>query len=193
MWAALLRNGRLLLTVAVTAIQAAAQFTLLSFLVPSIKVLFAASPGTVSAMLAVLGVMGVVGNILGARLIDRIGAGNVLLYGVGAMLVSHVLWPLAPGSWVLLVAVMVLWGLGCFSTNSAQQARLVAISPPHAPVSVALNTSGMYFGQAFGTAAGAALLGAVGTPAGYTWLVAISIPLFALSIALSLAVDRKPK
>jgi predicted MFS family arabinose efflux permease len=193
MWAALLRNGRLLLTVAVTAIQAAAQFTLLSFLVPSIKVLFAASPGTVSAMLAVLGVMGVVGNVLGARLIDRIGAGNVLLYGVGAMLASHVLWPLAPGSWVLLVAVMVLWGLGCFSTNSAQQARLVAISPPHAPVSVALNTSGMYFGQAFGTAAGAALLGAVGTPAGYTWLVAISIPLFALSIALSLAIDRKPK
>jgi hypothetical protein len=51
----------------------------------------------------------------------------------------------------------------------------------------------MYFGQAFGTAAGAALLGAVGTPAGYTWLVAISIPLFALSIALSLAIDRKPK
>jgi predicted MFS family arabinose efflux permease len=193
MWAALLRNARLLLTVTVTAIQAAAQFTLLSFLVPSIKVLFAASPGTVSAMLAVLGVMGVAGNVLGARLIDRIGAAKVLLYGVGAMLASHALWPLAPPSLALLAAVMVLWGLGCFSTNSAQQARLVAISPPHAPVSVALNTSGMYFGQAFGTAAGAALLGAVGAPAGYTWLAAISVPLFVLSIALSVAVDRKPK
>lgn len=193
MWATLLRNTRLLLIVAVTAIQAAAQFALLSFLVPAIKLLFAAPPATVSLMLAVLGVMGVAGNIIGARLVDRIGAGKVVVYGVASMLVSHALWPVAPGSMAVLVAVMVLWGLGCFSTNSAQQARLVAISPPHAPVSVALNTSAMYFGQAFGTAGGAALLAAVAAPAGYTWLAAISVPLFAVSIALSVAIDRKPK
>jgi MFS transporter, DHA1 family, inner membrane transport protein len=191
MWATLLRNTRLLLIVAVTAIQAAAQFALLSFLVPAIKLLFAAPPATVSLMLAVLGVMGVAGNIIGARLVDRIGAGKVVVYGVASMLVSHALWPVAPGSMAVLVAVMVLWGLGCFSTNSAQQARLVAISPPHAPVSVALNTSAMYFGQAFGTAGGAALLAAVAAPAGYTWLAAISVPLFAVSIALSVAIDRK--
>ena len=58
----------------------------------------------------------------------------------------------------LLVAFLLLWGIGCFSTNSAQQARLVLLSPPHAPVSVAMNSSAMYFGQAVGTAAGAAVL-----------------------------------
>lgn len=193
MWAALFRNRRLMLTVGVTALQAAAQFTLLSFLVPSIKVLFGAPPATVSLMLAILGVTGVLGNLIGARLVDRVGASRVLLYGLGSMLASHVLWLAAPGSRVLLVSFLVLWGLGCFSTNSAQQARLVDISPPHAPVSVALNTSGMYFGQAFGTAGGAALLAAAPVPAGYTWLAAISIPLFALSIALSLWIDRRAK
>lgn len=193
MWAALFRNRRLLLTVGVTAIQAAAQFTLLSFLVPSLKTLFGATPETVSLMLVILGVTGVIGNVVGARLIDRVGAAQVLLYGVGSMLAAHVLWLFAPGSWLLLATVLVLWGLGCFSTNSAQQARLVSISPPHAPVSVAMNTSGMYFGQAAGTAAGSAMLAAAAGPAGYTWLAAISIPLFAAAIALSLRIDRRPE
>jgi predicted MFS family arabinose efflux permease len=72
MWASLFANRRLLLTVGVTAIQAAAQFTLLSFLVPSIKTLFGAPPETISLMLVILGVTGVAGNVIGARLIDRI-------------------------------------------------------------------------------------------------------------------------
>ncbi|HVY05938.1 MAG TPA: MFS transporter [Burkholderiales bacterium] len=193
MWASLFRNRGLVLTVAVTGIQAAAQFTLLSFLVPSIKALFGASPETVSLMLVVLGVTGVIGNVIGARLIDRVGAPQVLLYGLGSMLAAHVLWFIAPGSLILLAAVLVLWGLGCFSTNSAQQARLVSISPPHAPVSVALNTSGMYFGQAAGTAAGSAMLAAMGSQHGYALLTTISVPLFVASIALSLWIDRGVK
>jgi MFS transporter, DHA1 family, inner membrane transport protein len=42
---------------------------------------------------------------------------------------------------LLLVAFLLLWGTGCFSTNSTQQARLVMLSPPHAPASVAMNSS----------------------------------------------------
>ncbi|HYJ20143.1 MAG TPA: MFS transporter [Burkholderiales bacterium] len=74
MWASLFANRRLLLTVGVTAVQAAAQFTLFSFLVPSFKTLFNASPETISLLLILLGITGVAGNIIGARLVDRIGA-----------------------------------------------------------------------------------------------------------------------
>lgn len=62
MWASLLANRRLLLTVGVTAIQAAAQFTLFSFLVPSFKTLFSASAETTSLLLVLLGVTGVAGT-----------------------------------------------------------------------------------------------------------------------------------
>ena len=175
----------------VTAIQAAAQFTLFSFLVPSLKTLFSASPETTSLLLVLLGVTGVAGNIIGARLVDRIGAAQVTLYGLLSMLASHVIWIFVPGSWPLLLAFLVLLGIGCFSTNSSQQARLVMMSPPHAPVSVAMNSSAMYFGQAAGTASGAALLAGFGGPAAYTALVALSIPLFIASIAMSLLVERK--
>lgn len=191
MWAALIRNGTLLLTVAVTAIQAAAQFALLSFLVPSFKSLFHAPPESVSLLLIAFGVTGVAGNIVGARMVDRIGAPKVALFGMASMLASHVIWLFVPGSWTLLLAFLLLWGLGCFSTNSAQQARLVLISPPHAPVSVAMNSSAMYFGQAVGTASGAALLAGVAAPGAYTALAAISIPLFVASILISLLADRR--
>lgn len=191
MWGSLFANRKLLLTVGVTAIQAAAQFTVFSFLVPSFKTLFDASPETVSVLLILLGVTGVAGNIIGARLVDRIGAAQVTLYGLLSMLASHVLWIFVPGSWPLLVIFLVLWGIGCFSTNSSQQARLVMMSPPHAPVSVAMNSSAMYFGQAVGTASGAALLAGIGGPGAYTALAALSIPLFIASIVMSLIVERK--
>jgi predicted MFS family arabinose efflux permease len=44
--------------------------------------------------------------------------------------------------------------LGCFASNSAQQARLVNLSPELAPGTIALNTSAMYGGQALGAALG---------------------------------------
>ena len=191
MWASLFGSRKLMLAVAVTAIQAAAQFTVLSFLVPSFKTLFNASPETISILLVAFGVTGVAGNIIGARMVDRIGAAQVTLLGLISMLASHVLWLFVPGSWLLLFVFLLLWGVGCFSTNSAQQARLVMLSPPHAPVSVAMNSSAMYFGQAVGTAAGAAVLAGVAGPSAYTALAFISIPLFVVSIAVSLFAERK--
>jgi predicted MFS family arabinose efflux permease len=50
--------------------------------------------------------------------------------------------------------VAIPWALGCFASNSAQQARLVAIAPAVASVSIALNTSAMYMGQGIGAALG---------------------------------------
>jgi predicted MFS family arabinose efflux permease len=45
-----------------------------------------------------------------------------------------------------------------FAANSAQQARLIQISPELASGSVALNTSAIYLGQAIGSAGGAWLI-----------------------------------
>jgi predicted MFS family arabinose efflux permease len=65
------------------------------------------------------------------------------------------------------------------------------LSPPHAPMSMTMNSSAMYFGQAVGTAAGAAVLTGVAGPFAYSALALISIPLFLASIAVSLLADRK--
>jgi len=76
---------------------------------------------------------------------------------VGAMALSMLLWPLATN--VLLAALITLpWGLGCFASNSAQQARLAGIAPALASASIALNSSAMYAGQAMGAASGGWLI-----------------------------------
>jgi predicted MFS family arabinose efflux permease len=58
----------------------------------------------------------------------------------------------------LVALVCVPWGLGCFASNSAQQARLVGIAPPLASGSIALNSAAMYAGQAIGAGSGGWLI-----------------------------------
>ncbi len=82
--------------------------------------------------------------------------------------------------------VLVPWGLGCFSTNSAQQARLVGLAPALAPGSVALNSSGIYIGQAVGAALGGWLLAHDHT----VWMSQVGLALLLLAIGLSIAIDR---
>jgi predicted MFS family arabinose efflux permease len=77
------------------------------------------------------------------------------------MAVSLLIWPLGT-SLTLAAVVAVPWALACFATNSAQQARLVAIAPGLASGSIALNTSAMYAGQAIGAATGGWLIANTG-------------------------------
>jgi len=190
-WSVFLNNRILPMVIAVTVLQAAAQFALFSYLVPGIKTLVGATPGLISALLAVFGVVGVAGNAACGRLIDRFGAPPVVLGALLTMTFGHVLWALTPGSLPALVAVLIFWGAGCFAVNSAQQARLVGLSPPHAPVSIALNTSAIYLGQAVGTAAAGSTLGLSADLHTYAALPTISLPLFVASIAVSIVATRR--
>ena len=105
--------------------------------------------------------------VVGVTLLSSFGQFTLFSYfapyhqqvlGVGAMALSLLLWPL--GLWALWVQALVLvpWALGCFSANSAQQARLVHFAPALAPATVALNTSAIYGGQALGAALGGGLI-----------------------------------
>jgi predicted MFS family arabinose efflux permease len=77
---------------------------------------------------------------------------------LGLIVLSLLLWPLGQGGVWQQALVLVPWALGCFAVNSAQQARLVHISPALAPATVALNTSAMYAGQALGAALGGLMI-----------------------------------
>ena len=103
------------------------------------------------------GAFGLLGNVVMSRTIDRIGAERAVMIGIVLMATSLLLFPLGT-SMVLAALVSVPWALGCFSSNSAQQARLVALAPSLAAASVALNSSAMYAGQAIGAASGGWLI-----------------------------------
>jgi predicted MFS family arabinose efflux permease len=88
----------------------------------------------------------------------------------------------------LAVAGLIGWGLGCFAINSGQQVRLVTVAPALAPVGIALNTVGMYLGQAAGAETG----GRVIAWASVTALTSVSVPLLSLALVLAVFSSRRP-
>ena len=191
MWREILGNRTLLAVIAVTALQSAPQFVILAYIVPATTAFLEVSPAVLGLILAGFGLVGVLGNVLSARFVDRAGAANIVMWALLSMLASHLLWPWSAGSPALYLLVLFLWGLGSFSANSAQQARLASLAPQQTSVSVALNTSALYLGQAAGPAIGGGVLHHVFGIAGYQALAWVSVPLFVAAIALSALTVRQ--
>lgn len=195
-WKSLFGNTALMLAIASTALQAIGQFTVFSYMARVLKEFIAASPTTISLMFLCFGFTGVIGNVIGTRVMDRVGAAHVSLVAMACMATAMAFWPLTRDSLPLTAALILLWGLGCFAVNSAQQTRLVMLAPTLASASVALNSSALYFGQALGafiggiiiTAEGTARLSIIGT-----MLVVSAMGVSHLAAALSLrALQIKP-
>jgi predicted MFS family arabinose efflux permease len=153
LWRETLSSKVLLSAVAVTAISSAGQFVLFAYQAPFLVAQVQATPGMIALYFTVFGAFGFIGNLVISRHVDRLGPPRAVLIALACMALSLLLWPLGT-SLALLCLVSVPWALGCFSSNSAQQARLVAIAPAVASVSIALNTSAMYMGQGLGSALG---------------------------------------
>lgn len=184
-WGRVFGNPVLMSVVGVTALLGAGQFVLFSYFAPVLRRSLGADATTLSLVWAWFGLCGLAGNMLVSRFIDRIGAGRAVLITTSLIALSLLAWPLGT-TMVALALVLAPWGLGCFSTNSAQQARLVALAPPLAPASVALNSSGIYVGQAIGAAAGGWLL----ANDAVEWMSRVGLALACAAIALSIAADR---
>jgi len=152
-WRETLRSKALMLCVLVTVLYSAGQFVLFSYFAPYYKLKIGVTAGELSLLLMWFGVFGFIGNMVMSRHIDRVGASRAVMVGIAAMALSLLIWPLGT-SLVMAALVSIPWALGCFSSNSAQQARLVAIAPALASASIALNSSAMYAGQAIGAASG---------------------------------------
>lgn len=156
-WRQAFSSGPLMLAVGVTLLSAFGQFTLFSYFAPVFKTTLGIQASTLALLFLWFGAFGLVGNLWMSRHVDRLGTGAAVQWTLGAMALSLLLWPLASGP-ASLAAILVPWALGCFAANSAQQARLVALSPALAPATVALNTSAMYAGQALGSALGGGMI-----------------------------------
>lgn len=184
-WRETLRSKALMLCVLVTVLYSAGQFVLFSYFAPYWKDVLGASPGAISLTFMWFGAFGFIGNVLMSRFIDRLGVLRASLIAIGSMALTMLLWPLGTGL-VAAALVLVPWALGCFSSNSVQQARLVSIAPPLAAGSIALNSSAMYAGQAIGAALGGWLI----LQAGYASLHWAGLAALIASMAVSVLAER---
>ncbi len=156
-WKEIAHSKPLLLCIVVTVLYSSGQFVLFSYMAPYYKAQLNVTPLELSLLFAWFGAFGFLGNLVMSRNIDRLGASRSVFIAVACMALSMLLWPLGTTLWLASVVVLP-WALGCFASNSAQQARLVGLAPALATASVALNTSAMYAGQGLGAAGGGALI-----------------------------------
>jgi predicted MFS family arabinose efflux permease len=179
-WRHVFTTPVLVALVAVTAFSGAGQFTVFSYFAPYYRQVLHASAAEVSFLFLWFGAFGLVGNLLLTRSIDRFGAPRAVALTLSLMAVSLLAWPLA-ATVAGMAVVIIPWALGCFSSNSAQQARAAMADPALAPALIALNTSAIYLGQAAGAAGGGALMAA----SGYSHLHWVGLAWMLGAIALS--------
>jgi predicted MFS family arabinose efflux permease len=187
-WGGVLTHPVLMAIVLVTALHAAGQFTLFSYMAPYYKQVLGANASQIGLLFLTFGACGLIGHLLLTRWIGRTGPPRAVLAALALMAVSMLLWPLAV-SVATMALVIVPWGLGCFSANSAQQARLNAAAPALAAALMALNTSAMYFGQAVGAAMGGWFIAAHG----FTPLSGVALSLILAAFGLSLYAERRQR
>ena len=109
------------------------------------------------------GIASALGSRLGGTAADRVGARiTVAVCGGLAFIAYIVLWIGAAieqrQAIVVVLPALLLWGLATWALMTAQQARLVAICPALAPVSLSLNSSAIYLGGAIGALMGAIIV-----------------------------------
>ncbi|MEP7100621.1 MAG: MFS transporter [Burkholderiales bacterium] len=182
-WKDVLTNPVLMAMVLVTALSGAGQFTLFSYFAPYYKHTLGASTEQITGLLMWFGAFGLVGNVVLTRVIDRVGPNIAVAFTLALIGLSLLLWPLG-GTLVTVPLILIPWALGCFSSNSTQQARLGMAAPALAPALMALNTSAIYLGQAVGASSGGWLIAHGGYAPlnwfGLAWIVAaITLSLWA--------------
>ena len=156
-WVEVGRNRMILMLLLITTLQMSGQFVVFTFMGPLLTKLTHVGPDAVALVFALYGVAGLIGITIATRIVDSWGAYKTSLLFTALLLSGVTGWALGAGTYPLMAGGVAIWGLGFASTNSMQQVRLVGAAPALASVSVSLNTSVLYIGQAVGSAIGGVL------------------------------------
>jgi MFS transporter, DHA1 family, inner membrane transport protein len=163
-------------------------FLVFAYIGPVLQALLPMSPERMSLTLMLFGLAGVVGTLVGGWANDRFGARRTLPVQLTVLATTMALVPLTQGHYALLVAVFTVWGVAGFGMMAPQQSRLAALAPAQTPMLLSLNASMLYLG----TAAGAALGGAVAGSVGFARLPWVAAP-FAFAGLVTLSLGRQPR
>ncbi len=189
-WIAILRNRQVMAVIISNATQILGQMMTFSYIAPLLTHTSGLDGTWLTVFMTAFGFAGVMGNIICGRLIDRIGPARTSHLALGSMVVAFLAWILGGGTMLAVIPLCLLWGLGAFAVNTAQQTRLVAAAPLLAGASLPLNSSAVYIGQAFGAGVGGLLLAKVGVEVLPPFTLGFILAAFVLSLVTSRAAGK---
>lgn len=193
---ALARRPDILSVLSTTVLTVASTFIVYTYLGVFMQAVTGLGPRGLAAVLLVFGIASAVGTRVGGSAADYWGARATVICGCSLVVLAYGLLSAGAGlerssAMPVLLPAILLWGLASWGVITAQQARLVALAPDLAPLSLSLNSSGIYLGSAIGAAVGAAVI-ADGQVGKLGW-VAASISLAALLTVLGSGRRRRTR
>lgn len=188
-WTTVLGTARLRWILLSTLAWCMGHFVVSGYITAALRAGIQATPLLQAGLMALMGLCGFAGNLVLSRRVAQIGADRGARVSLGLVFGGLALWVVAlswlQATWAVAVAIMV-WGLGNFAFTSAQQARLAQSAPELASASIALNSSGLYAGQAMGAVMGATLVAGLG----YDALGPSALVIMGAALGCSLRADR---
>jgi DHA1 family inner membrane transport protein len=157
-WVEVIRNRQIVLLLAITILVLSGTFQLFVFIGPLFSALAGVGPQVIGITIAVMGLIGLLGNVVTTRLVGTIGAYRMSIFLVGTMVAGTAVWAAGAGYLSAMFLGSAISSVGFAASNSIQQARLSTAAPALSSASIALNTSAIYVGQAIGSAIGGALI-----------------------------------
>jgi predicted MFS family arabinose efflux permease len=155
----LAHSRKIILLLLITILPISGQLIVFVYLAPLLQKLTGAGHEVVGLMFALFGVTAFIGNVIATNIVGRLGGWATSGIFLTCTLSGLLLWSFGVGYLPVMGAAIAFMGLGFAATNSMQQARLVQAGPDLASASVALNTSGVYVGQAIGSGVGGVMSG----------------------------------
>ena len=162
-------------------------FSVFAYVGPVLLALNAMGSTQLSVVLAIFGIAGIAGTLIGGWANDKFGSLRTISAQLTVLVSMMCLLPLTQGHLAATVATLVVWGMAGFGLTAPQQSRLVSLSPTQAPLLLSLNSSMLYLGTALGAVVSGALIESVGL-ANLSW---VGAP-FGLAALLTLVFDRGP-
>ncbi|WP_117213846.1 MFS transporter [Allorhizocola rhizosphaerae] len=157
-----------------TAIAASGGLMFYAYIGPVSNFMSGASTGTLAVLIAVAGVCGAIGTVLGGRLADAWGPDRTLVSALAVQVLATLLaavlaWTIGAGQVpvVAIGALLAVWAIAGWALNPPVQMRLLMLAGDAGMEVVALNSSALYVGISVAGAAGGtalALLGPQGVP-----------------------------
>ncbi|TCO65505.1 MFS transporter [Actinocrispum wychmicini] len=158
-------DRRVLPLLVVTLLVSIAGVSVYTYLTELLNDVTGVSGWMISLLLFVYGLGGVLGNIAGGRVTDRLGTRGPLIVSLAGCVVTMAVLPFAATGVAGAVVILLLWGMSVWSINPPMQHRLVDIAPTTAGLVLAVNAAAIYLGIGLSGVAGGLVIEFSGTRA----------------------------
>lgn len=172
-----LKNRRTFLGLSITFFWLGGYSVAYTYISPYLLTVAGLHENVLSGVLLAFGIASLIGSKFGGYSTDKWGVAPTLTGGMMLHIAALILLTVTvmfTSSWLLIVAILMLWSFAAWSTGPTQQYNLVRIEPNYSGIMLSLNQSTMQLSMAAGAGIGGIVIGQFSLSP-ITWVGAIGV------------------